>query len=449
MTSASLAGSRLRTVRPAGFPLGGDNAATLAMVVGATAIAAAAGFLLFHGPLPLAVALCLLPLVVWLFARPGAVLVLLGLSIPITYSLTGNRAGFHLSPSDLLLVFAFAGLVFRATATGSFPGLGALRAVKVPVLQYAAFMLILLGAHLGISDFFKTGQRYELFVLPLIVGAFAAMSNRYLLVLKGYVIAATALAVIWPFDQSIGQKNPVGQMIANAVLVLIAIPSLRRFFPCLLILLPGLFYTESRGAIGAAIIGTLVISVFTGTAARIVRRRIVVLAVLAVVLFFLVLPSSLRSRVTTLSAGTSSTAAYTLVIRQEYSKDAEAIIRRHPWTGVGIGNYTQADSQSAQPTDDPHEVLLLQAAEGGYGLAVSFVLLIAGTAVVLFTRMRRIPLAAAAAGVLLATAVHGLVDVYWVRGTPILGWLLVGMACGEFLRERQESEEEQEVHDAA
>jgi hypothetical protein len=31
---------------------------------------------------------------------------------------------------------------------------------------------------------------------------------------------------------------------------------------------------------------------------------------------------------------------------------------------------------------------------------------------------------------------HGLVDVYWVRGTPILGWLLVGMACGGLLKLR-------------
>jgi hypothetical protein len=35
-----------------------------------------------------------------------------------------------------------------------------------------------------------------------------------------------------------------------------------------------------------------------------------------------------------------------------------------------------------------------------------------------------------AAAVLLATVAHGLVDVYWVRGTPVLGWLLVGMAFG-------------------
>jgi hypothetical protein len=445
MTGASFAGSRWRSGRLAGAPSGANGPATLALLVGGVATATTAGFLLLHGPLLVAIAFCVLPLVAWLFARPRPVLFLLGLSIPVTYSLAGSRAGFHLSPSDLLLLFAFAGLVFQATATGTFPGLAALRTVKVPVLQYAAFMLLVLAAHLSVGDFFKTGQRYELFALPLVVGAFAAMSGRHLVVLKGYVLAATALAVVWPFDQSLGQKNPVGQMITNAILVLVALPSLRRFFPCLLILVPGLFYTESRGAIGAAIVGVVVISLFTGLAARLVRRRVVLLAAVGLVAFLL-MPSSLRTRVTTLSAGQTSTAAYSLFIRQEYSTDAKAIIARHPWTGVGIGNYTQADSHGVQPTDDPHEVLYLQAAEGGYGLAVSFVVLVAGTAIALFTRMRRVPVAAAAAGVLLATAVHGLVDVYWVRGTPVLGWLLVGMACGELMRQRQE---EEHVPDAA
>ena len=444
MTSASFAASRLRTRRRARAPFNGLNdAAAFAMLVGGAAVCVAAGFLTLRGPLLVAVAFCSLPLVIWLFAQPGPVLFLLGASIPITYSLTGGRGGFNLSPSDLLLLFAVAGLVFRANVTGSFPGLRALRIVKAPVLQYAVFMLLVLAAHLSVGDFFKTGQRYELYALPLIVGAFATISNRHLVVLKAYVLATTALALVWPFAQSLGQKNPVGQMIANGILVLIAVPSLRKLFPCLLILLPGLFYTESRGAIGAAIVGVVVISMFTGFAVRLVRRRIVVLAALAIVAFML-MPASLRTRVTTLSAGTSSTAAYSLTIRQQFWADAEAIIARHPWTGVGIGNYTEVDSQSAQPTSDPHNVWLLQAAEGGYGLAVSFVLLVVGSTIALFTRMRGMPLAAAAAAVLLATVIHGLVDVYWVRGTPLLGWLLVGMACGEFARQRQE-----EVPDAA
>jgi ABC-type amino acid transport system permease subunit len=61
--------------------------------------------------------------------------------------------------------------------------------------------------------------------------------------------------------------------------------------------------------------------------------------------------------------------------------------------------------------------------------AASFILLIGGVAFALW-RVRRNELAAGAAAVLVATAAHGLVDVYWVRGTPVLGWLIVGMVCG-------------------
>jgi membrane-bound metal-dependent hydrolase YbcI (DUF457 family) len=71
---------------------------------------------------------------------------------------------------------------------------------------------------------------------------------------------------------------------------------------------------------------------------------------------------------------------------------------------------------------------LLEAAEGGYLFAASFIFLILGAAFALW-RLRRVELAAVATAVLLATAAHGLVDVYWVRGTPILGFLLVGMVC--------------------
>jgi hypothetical protein len=51
--------------------------------------------------------------------------------------------------------------------------------------------------------------------------------------------------------------------------------------------------------------------------------------------------------------------------------------------------------------------------------------------------MRQVDVAPAAAAVLLATVAHGLVDIYWVRGTPVLSWLLVGMACGGFVKLRE------------
>jgi membrane-bound metal-dependent hydrolase YbcI (DUF457 family) len=76
---------------------------------------------------------------------------------------------------------------------------------------------------------------------------------------------------------------------------------------------------------------------------------------------------------------------------------------------------------------------LLQAAEGGYVLAASFVVLIAGVLLVL-ARARNLETSPAAAAVLVATVAHGLVDVFWVRGTPVLSWLLVGMTLGLLAR---------------
>ena len=395
------------------------------------------GYLLFRGPTLVAIAFCLVPLVVWLFARPLPALVLLGASIPIIYSLTGGRGGFNLSPSDLLLLLVGATILFQATTTQSFPAIRALRSIAPAVWQYSILMLLLLAVHLSVSDFAKTGQRFELFLLPLIVGAFAALTGRHLALLKAYVLSATALAVLWPLAPSLGQKNPVGQMIANAILVLVGVRALRRYLPLALILVPGLVLTQSRGAIAAAIVGLAVIFALQDSRVRTIFARVSVLALLAFATYS-VLPSSLQSRLTTVHAGVGSPGAYSLHIRQQYSATAKEIIRAHPWVGIGVGNYLASIPANGTVAQDPHEVLLLQAAEGGYVFAASFVLLIAGVAIAL-RKMRHVDVAAAAAGVLLATVAHGLVDVYWVRGTPMLGWLLVGMACGGFVKLRREA----------
>jgi hypothetical protein len=157
---------------------------------------------------------------------------------------------------------------------------------------------------------------------------------------------------------------------------------------------------------------------------------------------YALLPVSLQNRLTTFTPGTTSTAAYSLHIRQEYVSDAERLIGKHPIAGIGVGNYFAGDPQKLTAATDPHNVLLLQAAEGGYGFAASFVILIAGVAFVL-RRMVGVETAAAAAGVLLATVAHGLVDVYWVRGTPLLGWLLVGTACALFAQRKTHRSEAQ------
>jgi hypothetical protein len=400
----------------------------LGLIAAAALAAAAIGRAFVNGDAMLAVAACLLPLAVWSLSRPALLLVVLGASLPLLQSVAGGRLGYQISISDLLLVLLSTVILFRAATTDSAPEVRALRPVAAPVLVYCTIMVLLLPPHLGVENVVQTGQRYELFLAPLVVGAFAALSKQHLPLLQAYVLATTALAVVWPLDSFELQKNPVGQLIANAILLLVGFRALHRLWPCLLVLVPGLLLTQSRGAIMAAAIGITVIVLMRGLPARQMAIRIAPVLV-AAGLTFAVIPATAQERLTTFSAGTTTRAEYSILYRDRYAADARRIIDANPWTGVGVGNYGAANAASFVPVDDPHNVLLLQAAEGGYLLAAGFVLIIAGSFFAL-VRMRSIELAPVAAGVLLATAAHGLVDVYWVRGTPVLSWLLVGMVCG-------------------
>ena len=299
-----------------------------------------------------------------------------------------------------------------------------------------AAMVVLLPPHFSLSVIVQTGQRFELFLFPLVVGAFAALSGRITPMLQAYVVSATVLAVAWPLDLLGGQKNPVGGLIGNAIILLVGVPALRRLYPCLIVLAPGLLLTQSRGAIIATVVGVVVMMAMQGLSARPFAARIAPLVLIAAVAFVL-LPSATQDRITTLSASTTSSAG----LRDRVPRASTRPTRgrsstRIPWTGIGVGNYLAGDPYDLTQSTDPHQVLLLQAAEGGYGLAAAFVLFVAGSVLALY-RMRRIELAPVAAGVLVATAAHGLVDVYWVRVTPVLGWLLVGMVCGLYAESRR------------
>jgi hypothetical protein len=290
-------------------------------------------------------------------------------------------------------------------------------------------MAVVLAYHLDSYGVAQTVQRYELFVLPLLVGAFAVMVGRHILLLQAYVVATSVLAVVWPLDAFELQKNPVGQMIGNAIVVLVGVKSLHRLLPCLVVLVPGLLLTQSRGAVVATLVGVAVLMVAQGLRWQLVARRVVPLALVAAASFALV-PSGVQERLTSFSASRETSAGWAVYYRQGLIADAQRLFDENRLAGVGIGNYSAAAAaMGLSGVEDPHVVLLLEAAEGGVVLAGAFLLLVGGSALAVW-RMRRVDLAPVALAVLVATFVHGMVDVYWVRGTPVLGWLLVGMVCG-------------------
>jgi hypothetical protein len=414
--------------------LDGPALGTFAAGLGGAAFAA---YLLLHGPWIYALAFCALPLFVWLVERPAAAVVPLFAAIPIMYDLTGGRGGFHLAISDVLLSVAFAGIVLGGMLAGAVPSAHVLKPAKNVVLQYAIVLAILLSVHVGLKDVAQTGQRLELFAFPLIVGAFTVLAGKELAALKAYIVGASVLAVLWAVshDAILGQKYPVGQMIGNALLLLVGLPPLRRYAPFGLVLIPGLLLTGSRGAVLGTFVGLVVILALQESRGRMLFKRLTLVALVGFVAYALV-PASLQQRLTNFSAGTGSQASYANRYRQQYAKDAEHLIGKHPVVGVGVGNYVAGSARDLTLATDPHNFLLLQAAEGGIGFALSFVVLIGGVALAL-RRMTSVPIAPVAAGVFLATFVHGLVDVYWVRGTPVLGWLLVGMACAAYANRDQ------------
>jgi hypothetical protein len=296
--------------------------------------------------------------------------------------------------------------------------------------------------HFGLGSAVKSFQRIELFAFPALAGAFFALRRNHVLVLRAYVVVATVLAVVWPVLNSHGlagqlQKNPTGQLIVGAILLLVGVRGLRHLLPCMPLLILGLALTASRGAILALAVGLLVLSVMHGGRSRRILLARTLIILLAGVAVYPLLPGDVTARLTNFSGAAGTAGGYAIDIRYQYDHDAEALIAAHPWTGIGVGNYLAGSVADGTQTADPHDVILLEAAEGGYLFAASFLLLIGGAALALW-RLRRAELAPAAAAVLLATVAHGLVDVYWVRGLPVLGFLLVGMVCGLAARRQPE-----------
>lgn len=400
----------------------------LRLAVIGSAVATAAGYVLATRSTTVAAALCLLPAVALLVASPGPALSVLGAALPFTISLSGGSGGLEVSPSDLLLTLISGAILAPAVMTHSFPSLQAIRPVALPLALYGGFMVVLLAAHPGTSAVIQSLQRLELFLIPAVVGAFVVQRGKLEHVLRGYVLVTTLLAVVWQFDDLGMQKNPTGQFMASAILLILGVPSLRRFAPCLVVLVPGLLLTESRGSVLAAVLGVAVLLVWRRSDLRWLLGRLVPIAAIAAIAFFF-MPASTQERLTTLRGGTDSRAAYAIKIREDFAADADVLISAQPFTGYGVGNYYDASvNADLKPIEDPHQVLLLQAVEGGYAFPALFVLMIAITGFVLF-RFRRIPLAGATAAIVISTAAHGIVDVYWVRGTPVLSWILVGAVC--------------------
>ena len=177
-----------------------DRLLVLALGIAVAGVTAAA---VTYRPVPpsllIAGAAALLGAVV-LFAAPTLIAVLLGASIPEIQDVTGGHLGVHVAASDIVLVLVATLVLADAVARRRSLAVRALQPVRLAVVQYLWFILVLLVLHASFGSTEKSAQRIELFLLPMLVGAYIAIRRDHMLVLKAYVLATTLLAIVWPYS---------------------------------------------------------------------------------------------------------------------------------------------------------------------------------------------------------------------------------------------------------
>lgn len=398
------------------------------------------GWLIANHHLRTAMATTLLVVCVWLITHRRALAVLLGATLPFPASLVGHSA--NIAASDIMLVLLFGLLVVDFVVGIDTDIWRHLRPLLIAAFAYTAWMLVVLARHLSVEDLAQSVQRVELYLIPAAIGIKLARSKQVTALLRGYLVAATVLAALYPLTSTASSgagvnKNPAGQFIANAILLVIALPALRRtFIWCVPILTLGLLWTQSRGSILAVAVGIIVLVLLSPGRER--RRYLLMTGPIVLVALgaFALLPEEAKERNTDFSASSGTAAARSIEYRQQYADEAWQMIRAEPVFGVGIGGYQRGLPEIVRPTSsDPHQLLLLITAEGGYVMTVGFFILVLGAFTICWWH-RRSMYAPVACAITAATVGHGLVDVYWVRGTPIMGWLMMGFVLGSVSLDR-------------
>ena len=375
------------------------------------------------------------PLALVLAVRALRALIVVAMAaIPFSADLLGGAGpGVQVAAADMLLAVCAAALLVPLVRDAQVRArLRTLRPLLFPLFVYGAALVVVLAGSLSFGSVANSLQRVELALIPAVVAAVVMDARTLRAGLRWYVVSSAALAVAFTIAQAAGsgdvlfgvQKNPAGQFIASGLLLAVGtnIFSARTRAVLLPLLTIGLVTTQSRGALLAFALSLLVLLVFRGE----VRRLRVGLLIAGISLFAIgavgALPQTQQDRL----FRTSGDSDYAVRIRDAYRDDALQIIRDNPFVGVGIGQYLAGDPRLDTQTTDPHNVLLLEFAEGGFVLGASFLVFAVVPVVVVLRRRQSHPLAAVAAAVHVGILSHGLVDTYWVRGTPVLGWLLLG-----------------------
>lgn len=369
--------------------------------------------------------------------------------LPFSNNLPVGGVGLEVSASDLFLGLGAAGLIASfLVVRGADAVLTPVRPLAGVLLFYFAALSVTVLVHPGTSGIVTVVQRFELVVVAMLAGSMLAQRGllwraMLLLVAAASLLAGATLALAVIQGSASGeflgiQKNYAGQAIGVALLVVLS----HRFVPAragvVALLVTGLIASLSRGAVGAVAAALLVQALGRPAGRRFRQFGAVLGAVVLALAAYSALPESQQARFVEVTPGQD----YGVNARVIYAEHAWATFQSQPLLGIGPGNYVGSTPEITQFTD-PHNVLLLEAATGGIVLVGAFLLLNVAMFVVLFRRIRWHPVVLTAIVLQTATLIHGMVDVYWVRGTPVLGWVFVGAALALSARAQDEAAQEQ------
>lgn len=280
-------------------------------------------------------------------------------------------------------------------------------------------------------------QRIEIVVVWLLLGAVLVRTGSLKIFLGWFVSGAILLSIFWLSAAGqaavLGvQKNASGGYIsAGFAIVLLSNMKMRWRALLLALLSGGLVSTGSRGAILGLVVSCGLLIFFASQWKKVVPP--LMFAMIAGFISISLLPGDVAARL----LSQNEAGEFNIQIRGLFVSDALYQWRHSPWTGVGIGNYRQIlpGLQQVQ-TYDPHNVFVLALVEGGYLLLAAFLIFVIGTLlwILVLPRTRMIVLAIV---VQVSLLVHSSVDVYWVRGTPAIGWLLIGAVMAAACSGRQ------------
>jgi hypothetical protein len=422
--------------------------------VPAALYAAIVGYLAVNAPRH-AVALVGAPVLALLAVNPWWAAAAAAAVLPIQTSV--GAGGVQVAGADVFMLTCFAGMIpLVALQPGWRAKLAAVKPVLPWITPFLGWLVIVLLVHPSLHSAINTVQYAELTGFAIVVGAVVLTRQTARWAMIGFLTVACITAAAWTVHSaafSVDNKNPAGQFMVDGLLLsLIVVPKWRWRGPIVLLLILGTLHTESRGAVLGAGIGGLVLLAFRGLGSWKRTTAAILPLVLVCIVGYNFVPNSLQARVrSTFSsdklavdtsgntvAGDLSSGDYTVQIRTIYRHDGIAFVKQHPILGVGVGNYLTGNASLDTLTNDPHDVLLLNAGEGGLPDMVFFLVMIGGTAFVMLRRRRISPWAGPALALQAAILTHGLVDVYWVRGTPVMGWLLIGMALNPLLVNKSE-----------